>query len=163
MKFFLPVILILFFCISSISFAATYDASTLHNSVKRSSSVKDLFIDRWDYIEENRYCFDLFGTINWVSNFQIYTTSRQPGQTGVKKPEGMRLVRTYGGLAFLVPLSFDSETDTADFMLGFSTYGYHYGRNKKATIKRGTAGNKTITDYKYTQFFDDIYAASFFL
>ncbi|MCL2155965.1 MAG: hypothetical protein FWH53_09900 [Leptospirales bacterium] len=160
MKLYLPIIL--FFCISSVSFAATYDASTLHNSVKRSSSVKDLFLDRWDYIEENRYCLDLFGTINWVNNFQIYTTSRQPGQVGLKKPEGMRLVRTYSGIAFLIPLSYDTETDTADFLLGFSTYGYHYGLTKKASIKRGSAGKESVTDYKYTQFFDDIFAASFF-
>ena len=153
------ILITLMLCIGMTSFAATYDVSTLHNSVKRSSSVKDLFLGRWDFIEENRYCFDLFGTLNWVNNFQIYITDRQ---TGVKKPEDMRLVRTYGGLAFLVPFGLDSETNTADFMLGFSTAGYHYGLTKKSTVKRGNAGNESITDYKYTQFFDDIFAASFF-
>ena len=154
-------LVILFLCISSVSFAAVYDASTLHNSVKRSTSVKDLFLERWEYIEENRYCFDFFGTLNWVSNFQIYTTSRQTGQ---KTPQDMRLVRTYSGLAFLVPLAYDNEadTETAEFLLGFSTYGYHYGLTKKAAIRRGEAGNTSVTDYKYTQFFDDIFAVSFF-
>ena len=160
MKLYLPTIL--FLCISSASFAAAYDASTLYNSVKRSSSVKDIFLERWDYIEENRYSLDLFGTINWVSDFQIYTTSRQPGQAGVKKPTSMRLVRTYGGAAFLIPLSYDSDTDSPDFLLGFSTYGYHYGLTKKTTINRGAAGSESVTDYKYTQFFDDIFAVSFF-
>jgi len=152
-------LIILLFCINAASFAAVYDASTLHNSVKRSSSVKDLFLERWDYIEENRYCFDFFGTLNWVNNFQIYTTNSQvPSE---KKPQSMRLVRTYAGLAFLVPISYDSD-GAAEFILGFSTYGYHYGLTKKATIKRGEAGSASVTDYKYTQFFDDIYAVSFF-
>ncbi|MCL2025861.1 MAG: hypothetical protein FWG92_03545 [Leptospirales bacterium] len=153
---------ILLLCIASASFAAVYDASSLHNSVKRSSSVKDLFLERWNLIEENKYCFDLFGTLNWVNNFQIYTISRQPGQEGVKKPEDMRLVRTYGGLALLIPLSFDTQNKTAKYMLGLSTAGYHYGLTKRSTVRRGDAGNTSITDYKFTQFFDDIFAASFF-
>ena len=156
-------VLAILLCIGTASFAAVYDASNLHNSVKRSSSVKDLFLDRWDYIEENRYSFDFFGTLNWVNNFQIFVTDRQ---THDKKPMDMRLVRTYGGLAFLAPISYsydeDSDTKTADFMLGFSTCGYHYGLTKKSTVKRGDAGNTSVTDYKYTQFFDDIFAASFF-
>ena len=156
MKLFLSAILL---CVGTTSFAAVYEASNLHNSVKRSSSVKDLFLQRWDYIEENRYCFDLFGTLNWVSNFQIFTTDRRSHE---KKPEDMRLVRTYGGLALLIPLGFDDTTNTANYILGFSTLGYHYGLTKKSTVKRGDAGSESVTDYKYTQFFDDIFAASFF-
>ena len=159
-------LIIILLCISSASFAVTYDASTLHNSVKRSSSVKDLFLDRWTHIEDNRYTFDLFGTLNWVNNFQIFVINRNPNEHVKEKiPVDMRLVRTYGGFAYLHPITYskkDAENKTANFMLAFSTYGYHYGLTKKATIKRGEAGNSSVTDYKFTQFFDDIFAASFF-
>ena len=206
MRLFLLIILLFY---SASSFASVYEASTLHNAVNRSSSVKDLFIERWSLIEENRYSFDMFGTLNWVNDFQIFTTNRQ---TGEKHPEDMRLVRTYGGLAYLFPLRSKSntnantnrtittianiytDTDTdidsdinndddvvdsdiisdlyashivgyrkkPNFLLGFSTYGYHYGLTKSASVKRGDAGNSSVTDYKFTQFFDDIFAVSFF-
>ena len=188
MRLFLLIILL---CITTVSLATTYDASTLHNSVKRSTSVKDLFLERWDYIEENRYSLDLFGTINWVNNFKILSIDRQTDET---KPVDMRLVRTYGGLAFVLPFGQnktnynnssniyrshivdDSDTvltvdggsnnynpyrRSSNYTFAVSTYGYHYGLTKSSSIRRGEAGTSSVSDYKYTQFFDDIFAASF--
>ncbi len=53
------------------------------------------------------------------------------------------------------------ESEGSDIQVGISTVGYHYGLTRAATLDRGSAGSETITDYKYAQFFDDIFAASF--
>jgi hypothetical protein len=47
-----------------------------------------------------------------------------------------------------------------NLILGFTATGFHYGLTREGTINRGTAGEETFTDYKYTQFFDDIFAVS---
>ncbi|MGL4370291.1 MAG: hypothetical protein ACRCUT_11570 [Spirochaetota bacterium] len=47
-----------------------------------------------------------------------------------------------------------------NFQVAFTTTGFHYGLTRKTSIDRGTAGNETATDYKFTQFFDDIFALS---
>lgn len=47
-----------------------------------------------------------------------------------------------------------------NLILGLTATGFHYGLTRESTVDRGAAGNETFTDYKYTQFFDDIFAAS---
>lgn len=47
-----------------------------------------------------------------------------------------------------------------NLILGLTATGFHYGLTREGTINRGTAGEESFTDYKYTQFFDDIFAAS---
>lgn len=47
-----------------------------------------------------------------------------------------------------------------NLILGFTATGFHYGLTREGTINRGTAGEESFTDYKYTQFFDDIFAVS---
>ena len=142
-------------------FAAAYEASTLHNAVARSENVQSLFVDRWSLIQENNWNLDFFGRINWVPDFQVYDVDASGDKTAVN----MRLIRTYGGFTYLH--NFGKEK-TGGGMLepgriraGFTTIGYHYGLTRSVEIDRGSAGNDTVTDYKYTQFFDDIFAASF--
>jgi len=142
-------------------FAAVYEASTLHNAVTRSENVQSLFRDRWSLIQENNWNLDFFGRINWVPDFQVYDVDASGDKTAVN----MRLIRTYGGFTYLH--NFGKEK-TGGGMLepgriraGLTTIGYHYGLTRSVEIDRGSAGNDTVTDYKYTQFFDDIFAASF--
>ncbi len=139
--------------IKSSLLAAPYEASTLHNSVARSETVESIFFERWALIQESEWNFDFFGKINWVHDFQIYSPSRE---TGENVPVSMRLIRTYGGLTYLHPLN---KANT--ILLGFNTTGYHYGLTRKTEIDRGEAGDSSVTDYKYSQFFDDIFAGSF--
>ncbi len=47
-----------------------------------------------------------------------------------------------------------------NLIVGFTATGFHYGLTRKAEIDRGDAGTDTISDYKYSQFFDDIFAVS---
>jgi len=47
-----------------------------------------------------------------------------------------------------------------NLILGLTATGFHYGLTREGTVDRGAAGNETFTDYKYTQFFDDVFAAS---
>lgn len=47
-----------------------------------------------------------------------------------------------------------------NLILGLTATGFHYGLTREGTVDRGAAGNETFTDYKYTQFFDDIFAVS---
>jgi len=62
----------------------------------------------------------------------------------------------------------DTEGQKADegyfkpksLILGFTATGFHYGLTREGTIDRGSAGDESFTDYKYTQFFDDVFAAS---
>jgi hypothetical protein len=45
-------------------------------------------------------------------------------------------------------------------VIGFTATGFHYGLTRSTDINRGNAGDESVTDYKFTQFFDDIFAVS---
>jgi len=164
--------------------AAVYEASTLYNAVSRSETVQDLFFQRWDIIQEKELYFDFFGKINWVPGFQINTIK---SATGKKEAVDMRLIRSYGSITVNYPIlggyegkdlnerltkgsGYKKEDDREgkdeglfkpkNLILGFTATGFHYGLTSESTVNRGQAGQETVTDYKYTQFFDDIYAVS---
>lgn len=176
----------------SLSRAAVYEASTLHNSVSRSETVLDLFFDRWNRIQDMELYFDWYGKINWVNNFQVNAVNAGTGKT---EAVDMTLVRAYGSITINIPLlgGYDAEnmrerlkygTGKVDqfkpggqqaqpeqgaiaglwkpknLILGLTATGFHYGLTRKGTVDRGAADDQTFTDYKYTQFFDDIFAAS---
>ncbi len=173
-------------------FAATYEASTLYNSVSRSETVQDLYFKRWEIVSQqspvtdlDMYRLDIYGKINWLNNFNINTYN---AGTGNYESIDMRLVRTYGSIIINIPLAsseeqeeqklinspnkynenkdykFKEESATPSFLnkrnfwLGFTASGFHYGLTRKTEIDRENQGTDTITDYKYSQFFDDIYA-----
>jgi hypothetical protein len=149
-------LLIWFLRYTGMAVAVSYEASSLHNSVPRRESVQEQFFRRWALIEENAWNFDIYGKLDWVPGFSIYSRNRQ---TGEKEAVDMRLFRTCGGFTYL--RQFGEENDRgSDLMLGFTTAGYHYGLTRQAEIDRGSAGSDSVTDYKYTQFFDDIFALS---
>ena len=159
-------------------YPAAYEASTLHNAVSRSETVQGLFAERWSTILAGDPFLDLYGRINWVPAFKVNTVT----MTGEKRTVPMTLVRTYGSLSLILRADPDTPADhtppsdmPADtaipvrtppeapargdgFGLGFTATGFHYGLTRKTTINRGDAGSETVTDYKYTQFFDDIFA-----
>lgn len=63
----------------------------------------------------------------------------------------------------------DTKSDTEEpaglvsprnLILGFTMTGFHYGLTRKTEVDRGNAGSDSVTDYKYTQFFDDMFALS---
>ncbi len=159
--------------------AAVYEASTLHDAVARSETVQDLFFNRWDLIHENTACFDLFGILNWVPGYSIRTLNRGTGQI---ENVDMTLVRTYGSVTAGYPLlkGYDFEglkslfsstgsaedvrmkpvRDPEDPFLAFTATGFHYGLTRSVEINRGAAGSETVSDYKYSQFFDDMFALS---
>ncbi len=161
---------------SSLS-AAVYEASTLHNAVSRSETVQDLFFKRWDLIQEQELYFDFYGKLNWVHGFKINTINKG---TGEKEAVDMRLIRTYGSITVNYPVLGKYEGSNLaervagkekkeeegglwkpkNLILGFTATGFHYGLTSESTIDRGGAGSETVTDYKYTQFFDDIFALS---
>jgi len=150
------------FIMISISHAAVYEASTLYNSTSRSETIQALFQNRWDNLIDKFFYFDVACKINWVYDFDINTYN-----AGAYKyePEELNLVRTYGSMIFALPLGVSEVSPgvkTSDYLLAFSMMGYHYGLTKEITIDRGAAGSETVTDYKHSQFFDDIYAVSFF-
>lgn len=45
-------------------------------------------------------------------------------------------------------------------VVGFTATGFHYGLRRESTVDRGSAGSESISDSRYTQFFDDIFALS---
>ncbi len=165
--------------------AVSYEASTLHNAVSRSETVLDLFFARWRHIQEKELYFDLFGRINWVPNFKINTVNTGSGE---KESVPMTLVRTYGSVTLNFPiiggyegaglsdrLSGKRKRETEEeskgtgplglwkprnLILGVTATGFHYGLTRKTTVNRGSAGTESVTDYKYSQFFDDIFALS---
>ena len=164
--------------------AATYEASTLFNAVARSETVQDLFFQRWEVIQEKELYFDFYGKINWVPGFQINTIKSATGQ---KEAVDMRLIRSYGSITVNYPIlggyegkdmsqrlargpEYKKEEEKEgkeeglfkpkNLILGFTATGFHYGLTSESTINRGPAGQETVTDYKFTQFFDDIYAVS---
>jgi hypothetical protein len=157
--------------------AAVYEASTLHNAVSRSETVQDLFFKRWDLIQEQELYFDFYGKLNWVHGFKINTINKG---TGEKEAVDMRLIRTYGSITVNYPVlggyqgSNLAERTSGkakkeeegglwkpkNLILGFTATGFHYGLTSESTVDRGDAGSETVSDYKYTQFFDDIFALS---
>ncbi len=178
--------LTLFFLIPVTTHANVYEASTLHNAVSRSDTVQGLFYQRWETIIEESLYLDLYSKINWLSGFQVNSYNRG---TGTSEATEMTLVRTYGSITITYPIltmnyfdqiskRFDYEKkeqsiaeeeegtgiskywDENALLIGITTTGFHYGLTRKTEVDRGDAGSETVTDYKYTQFFDDIYAIS---
>ena len=175
--------------------ATIYESSTLHNSIKRSETVQDIFIERWDKIIQESLYFDLYGRINWVNGFKVNTQNQGSGEI---ETTDLTLVRTYGGISinfpilgsdYLQSISDRFDIDDAieaeiekydkspnkkrkknkksprswqdnDLIIGLTTAGFHYGLTRQTSVYRGDAGKDEVTDYKYTQFFDDIYAVS---
>lgn len=138
--------------------AAVYEASTLHNAVARAETVQQLFLDRWDILQDQNFYIDLYGKINWVFDFNVNTYNSGNGKY---ESTDLNLVRTYGSLSLVYPVTeFRKTKDDSDFLLSFSTTGFHYGLTKTVEIDRGGAGSETVSDYKYSQFFDDIFAIS---
>jgi len=172
---------------SSSSYAAVYEASSLHNAVSRSQTVQDLFFERWAIIQEQELYVDFFGKINWVPGFNVNTVNHS---TGEKSGIDMRLIRTYGSLTINYPVfggySGKSLKERAfrgidykkkksektkgsgplglikpkNLIIGFTMTGFHYGLTSATTIERGEARSQTVTDYQFSQFFDDIFALS---
>ncbi len=139
-------------------FSAVYEASTLHNSVSRSETVQDLYVKRWKILQEENFYFDIYGKINWVFGFNVNTVNAGYLQT---EPTDLQLTRTYGSMTLAMPIGGHRATpEENDFIIAFTTTGFHYGLTKKINIDRGTAGSESVTDYKHSQFFDDIYAFS---
>ncbi len=162
------------------AYPVAYEASTLHNAVSRSETVQGLFAERWRLILEREPCVDVYGRINWIPAFKINTIT----MTGEERTVPMTLVRTYGSLSVILPVgprkqAVPATPDTGPspddgstlapeapasparregFAIGFTATGFHYGLTRETTVKRGDAGSETVTDYKYTQFFDDIFA-----
>lgn len=153
----LKITLLLCLLSSSLS-AAVYEASTLHNAVSRSETVQQLFLDRWEILREQNFYIDIYGKINWIFNFSVNTYNAGSGEY---EQTDLNLVRTYGSLSLVYPVTeFRTTSDGSDLLLSFTTTGFHYGLTRTVEIDRGSAGSETVTDYKHSQFFDDIYAAS---
>ncbi len=143
------------------SSAQVYEASTLHNSVSRSDTVQGLFLDRWDILQGKNFYFDIYGKINWVFGFNVNTYNAGAGGTGEYEPTDLNLVRSYGSMTLALPLGKHRESpEQTDLIMAFTATGFHYGLTKTLKVERGSAGTETITDYKHSQFFDDIYALS---
>jgi len=138
--------------------AETYEASTLHNAVSRSETVLGLFIDRWKFLEDKNFYFDIYGKVNWTYDFNVNTYNSGSGEY---EAIDLNLVRTYGTMTLALPLTgFRNADRDTDFIIALSMAGFHYGLTKDVDIDRGSAGSETTTDYKHAQFFDDVYAVS---
>ncbi len=176
-----------FFILSPVS-ASVYEASTLHNAVSRSETVQDLFNARWEEILERNLYFDIYGKINWVRDFQVNSYNSGTGEKEPVEMTLVRAYSSvtfnfpiFGkfdpGSRFSIPdkkkkSAPESEGEEKDeslvsslwkennLLIGFTMTGFHYGLTRKTEVDRGSAGKETATDYKYTQFFDDIYAIS---
>lgn len=141
------------------AYPAVYEASTLYNSVSRAETVQDLYMKRWDVLKEKNFYFDIYGKINWVFDFDVNTYNSGSGKY---ESTDLRLTRTYGSMTLALPISgFRESPDGNDFIVAFTTTGFHYGLTKDVEIDRGgDAGTETVSDYKHSQFFDDIYSVS---
>ena len=144
--------------IPQILLAGAYQASSLHDSVRRTTTVYDVFQNRWNEMEKNNSFFDIFANVNRINGFQIYVPDKQVGGDA-QKTAGMTLTRAFGGASVLLPLSIFSESSN-DY-LGFTLTGYYYGLENNMKINRGTLGNEEVKDYRYGQFFDDIIALTY--
>ncbi|MCU0846193.1 MAG: hypothetical protein MUC76_14885 [Spirochaetes bacterium] len=164
------------------AYPVAYEASTLHNAVSRSETVQGLFAERWKVILDRHPYVDIYGRINWIPAFKVNTVT----MTGEERTVPMTLVRTYGSLSVILPVGPRKPAEPAagdpgdapaegtlpapaapasparrqGLALGFTATGFHYGLTRQTTVNRGDAGSETVTDYKYTQFFDDILALS---
>ncbi len=139
-------------------FSAVYEASTLHNSVSRSETVQNLYMKRWDTLKVENFYFDIYGKINWVFGFDVNTVN---AGTDEVETTDLKLTRTYGSMTVAMPIGGHRATpEENDLIIALTTTGFHYGLTKEIEVDRGAAGNDTITDYKHSQFFDDIYAFS---
>jgi hypothetical protein len=148
--------IILFFHINSS--AEVYEASTLHNSVSRSDTVQGLFPDRWDLLKDKNFYFDIYGKINWVFGFNVNTYNS--GNNEYESTD-LNLIRSYGSMTLAIPLDGHRQSpEKTDCIMAFTATGFHYGLTKTLEVNRSDAGSETITDYKHSQFFDDIYAFS---
>ncbi len=174
--------------LNAASHAAVYEASTLHNAVARSETVLDLFFERWERIQNMELYFDWYGKINWVQGFQINSINQGTGQKeavdmrlvraygsitvnipvlGGYEGEDMKKRLKYGTGAYRSLENTEGEETSEEgwfkpknLILGFTATGFHYGLTREGTISRESAGTETFTDYKYTQFFDDVFALS---
>ena len=151
------IIILVALCFSVDLFATSYEASSLHNAVSRSVAVEELYFQRWEKILANNWTIDVYGKINWVYDFGIKTVDSGDGS---KITVPMNLVRTYGGMSLLLPFKKDKK-GTNIGLFGFTATGFHYGLTSNVSINRGPMGNDTTTDYKYDQFFDDIFTLTF--
>lgn len=150
----------LFFILLLIKNASSeiYEASTLHNSVSRSNTVQELFLNRWDILKEENFYFDIYGKINWVYGFNINTYNSGKNQY---EPTDLNLVRTYGSMTLAFPFGSQiGSSEKSSFLIAVTATGFHYGLTKTLKVDRGPSGTENITDYKHPQFFDDIYALS---
>ncbi len=178
----------IFLLLSNPTVAAVYEASTLHNAVARSETVLDLFFERWERIHNMDLYFDWFGKINWVQGFHVNSVNRGNGEKQAVDMRLVRaygsltvnipVIGGYGKEDIKKRLRYgtgkyaeleDPEgkqkeeggyVKPKNLILGFTATGFHYGLTRQGTVNRGAAGEETFTDYKYTQFFDDIFAAS---
>jgi len=135
-----------------------YEASELHNSVSRSETISNLFIENWEKIKEENFFLYMDGRINKVTDFAINTYNSGTGKYEERK---LNLIRTYGNLTLAIPIGkFRKDKNESDLLIALSTSGFHYGLTADVDIDRGFAGTETASDYKHAQFFDDIYAIS---
>jgi hypothetical protein len=137
-------------------YSEVYEASTLYNSVSRAETVQDLYMQRWDILKEKNFYFDIYGKLNWVFGFNVNTIN-----AGTEKTEStdLRLTRTYGSTTLAIPFGGGEEPGALkDFVIALTTTGFHYGLTRDIDIDRGNAGSESASDYKHSQFFDDIYA-----
>jgi hypothetical protein len=149
--------IILFFNINSS--AEVYEASTLHNSVSRSDTVQELFLERWDILKGENFYFDIYGKINWVFGFNVNTYNS--GNNEYESTD-LNLIRSYGSMTLAIPINGHRQSpEETDFIMAFTATGFHYGLTKTLEVDRHEAGSEKISDYKHSQFFDDIYALSF--
>jgi len=139
-------------------YSAVYEASTLYNSVSRSETVQDLYMKRWETNKEKNFYFDIYGKINWIFDFDV--NSYNAGTDKYEATE-LRLTRTYGSMTLAIPITgFRKTPDKSDFIIALTTTGFHYGLTRDIDVKRNTGDSESISDYKHSQFFDDIYAVS---
>ncbi|HOP63700.1 MAG TPA: hypothetical protein PK358_01575 [Spirochaetota bacterium] len=154
----LPIVLFTIFAAVTPARSAVYEASTLYNSVSRAETVQELYMTRWDVLKEKNFYFDIYGRINWVFDFDVNTYNSGSGEYEATE---LRLTRTYGSMTFAIPIGgFRKDEEGSDFIVALNTTGFHYGLVKDIEVDRGDAGTESISDYKHSQFFDDIYAVS---
>lgn len=167
--------------------AAVYEASTLHNAVSRSETVVDLFAERWKIIQDQELYVDGYLKLNYVPGFQVNYVNKG---TDELEAADMQLVRTYGSLSLLYPVLGGYEganlaertakwttlpgqekkkkegekeggmVQPKNLLVGFTMTGFHYGLTSESEVDRGDAGVETVSDYKFEQFFDDVFAVS---
>ena len=150
---------VLFFLIPDNAFSIVYDASSLYNSVSRAETVQDLYLNRWSENKERNFYFDLYGKLNTVADFEVNTYNAGSDEYNVTP---LNLTRTYGSLTIAMPFGeFRKDPSESDLVIALDTAGYHYGLTRDVELKGNGAGvSGTATDYKFSQFFDDIYAVS---